>query len=230
LPNSFGTVGAIFSNLASTLSPNQQVDPSSNATDSPNAIDFATTGLSGPTAINKSSVATGQQQRADNIYAETTFVCPSYWMTEAYTGSDRTAFRYQYSVPAAQHGIDPFGYFGPPLDTQGPDFVAAFMSIWGQFVVNSNPSIPSHIAGPQGQAVVNFPQFNVWNPVQVNLNETGGHEVLQSPLMYVPGVNATVYVGPGLSNDFAVVNAYDWEGGRGVRCDFWRAVAKLVPE
>ena len=64
---------------------------------------FATSGLTNPTALNESSFATGQQQRADvripsstsfpksthgltssqNVYAETTFVCPAYWLTEA---------------------------------------------------------------------------------------------------------------------------------------------------
>jgi len=68
--------------------------PSTNASVDPTAAGFATlgyTGMSsctmwhirrilftkihttGPTALNESSVATGQQQRADNIYAETTF-------------------------------------------------------------------------------------------------------------------------------------------------------------
>jgi carboxylesterase type B len=203
-------------------------DPSSNASDSANAIDFATNGITGPTAINESTVASGQQQRANNIYAETTFVCPSYWMAEAYTGGSKQSFRYQYSVPAAQHGADVSGYFGPAAPTQGPSFVAAFMSIWGQFVVNSNPSIPANVAGAKGQAAVNFPRFNVWNPVQVNLNQTGGEEKY-GPIG-VQSINATVYVGPGLENEFSVVNAYDWEGGRGQRCDFWRAVARIVPE
>lgn len=31
-------------------------------------------------------------------------------------------------------------------------------------------------------------------------------------------------------NDFSLVNAYTWEGGRGVRCDFWRSMAGIVPE
>ncbi|KAH0363182.1 carboxylesterase type B, partial [Aureobasidium melanogenum] len=201
--------------------------PSSNASDSSSAVDFATLGNMGPTALNESSLATGQQQRADNIYAETTFVCPSYWMAEAYTG-ERSSFKYQYSVPAAQHGADVTGYFGPAAPTQGSEFERAFMSIWGQFIVNSNPSIPSNIAGSGGQAAVNFPRFNVWNPVQVNLNETGGHE-LYGPAG-VGKLNDTVYVGPGLSNSFEVVNAYTWEGGRGNRCDFWRAMAPIVPE
>ena len=47
--------------------------PSSNASTDASAPDFATLGYTGPTAINQSDVGTGQQQRANNIYAETTF-------------------------------------------------------------------------------------------------------------------------------------------------------------
>lgn len=102
--------------------------PSSNASDNANAEEYATLGYTGATALNVSSVATGQQQRANNIYAETTFVCPSYWMAEAFTDKGRSSYKYQYSVPAAQHGADVTGYFGPAAPTQGPDFVHAFMS------------------------------------------------------------------------------------------------------
>jgi hypothetical protein len=102
--------------------------PSSNATDDPNAAEFATLGYTGPTAVNESQVGTGQQQRADNIYAETTFVCPSYWLAEAFSDKGRTSFKYQYSIPFATHGADVSGYFGPAAATQGPDFEYAFMS------------------------------------------------------------------------------------------------------
>lgn len=80
--------------------------PSSNASNAPNATLYATTGDVGPSALNQSSTGTGQQQRADNIYAETTFVCPSYWMAEAYSDRGRTSYKYQYSVPSALHGTD----------------------------------------------------------------------------------------------------------------------------
>lgn len=43
------------------------------------------------------------------------------------------------------------------------------------------------------------------------------------------GINVTVYEGPGLRNEFTVVDAWAWEGGRGVRCDFWRGVGAVVP-
>jgi hypothetical protein len=52
-------------------------------------------------------------------------------------------------------------------------------------------------------------------------------------LMQVPvtaTINLTEAVGPGLRNNFTLVNAYTWEGGRGYRCDFWRSMAALVPE
>jgi len=85
--------------------------PSTNASVDPNAPTFATSGDSGPTALNQSSVGTGQQQRADNIYAETTFVCPSYWLAEAY-GSRKNGgegYKYQFSIPPAYHGADVAG-------------------------------------------------------------------------------------------------------------------------
>ena len=36
--------------------------------------------------------------------------------------------------------------------------------------------------------------------------------------------------GPGVVNDFRLVDAETWEGGRGARCRFWRDVAPRVPE
>jgi hypothetical protein len=39
--------------------------PGSNATDSMDTVDFATLGYTGPTANNESSIAIGQQQRAN---------------------------------------------------------------------------------------------------------------------------------------------------------------------
>jgi hypothetical protein len=45
-----------------------QYYPGLNSSDSASAPDFATLGYSGPTAVNESSIATGQQQRANVIY------------------------------------------------------------------------------------------------------------------------------------------------------------------
>lgn len=59
----------------------------------------------------------------------------------------------------------------------------------------------------------------------LNLNQTGGTPVE----IKVSGVDVTVYQEPGLQNKFDVVNAFEWEGGRGQRCEFWRGIAKSVP-
>lgn len=72
-----------------------------------------------------------------------------------------------------------------------------------------------------------WPQFSIYSPYQINLNQTGGVPTL---VEVEPGVKLTEDVGPGLRNDFTLVNAYTWEGGRGYRCDFWRSIAALVPE
>lgn len=62
----------------------------------------------------------------------------------------------------------------------------------------------------------------------INLNETGGQLVtitLPQPLLIPVNVNE----GPTLRNNFTLADAYAWEGGRGVRCDFWKSVAEIVP-
>ena len=220
--------------------------PSTNASVMASEPLFATAGnVSSATALNESTFGTGQQQRADNLYAETTFVCPSYWMAEAFTpssgpggyGPARKAYKYQYSVIGAQHGYDVPGYFGPPTPNQSPDFVKAFQTIFGNFITKNDPSIPASIANGANSSLTTspaseFPEFSIANPLQLNLNETGGMS-LESPLFGVKGVgdgNGTVFVGESLKNSIEVVDAYAWEGGRGARCDFWRSVARLVPE
>lgn len=93
--------------------------PSSNASVNPNALKFATEGSFGPTTINESTAATGQQERAIAIYGETTFICPSYWLAEAYSnnGYGGQGWKYQFSIPNAEHGADGPAYFSYPSDT-----------------------------------------------------------------------------------------------------------------
>lgn len=69
---------------------------------------FATNGTSPPTAVYQSSFATGQQQRANALYGETTFYCPGYWLAEAFSskGQSYQGWKYEFSVPPAQHGSD----------------------------------------------------------------------------------------------------------------------------
>lgn len=90
---------------------------------------FATTRVGLVTALDTSSFASGMQQRAYNIYAEATFVCPSYWLSDAFTTKNRTAFHYQYSVPGALHDSDVTAYFGPATPSQPHSFTTVFRQI-----------------------------------------------------------------------------------------------------
>ncbi|PSN74793.1 alpha/beta-hydrolase [Corynespora cassiicola Philippines] len=212
--------------------------PSSNvSTESDGLTRFATSGNEGATALNVSVLATGQQQRANTIYAETTFVCPSYWLAEAYNSNGRTGYKYQYSVIPALHGSDPTAYFGPAAVYQGPDFVSAFQKIWGNFIIHSNPSIDSATAngasanGTGASGLEDWPVFAAWDHKMVNLNQTGGALIqIPAPLPGATPFNISLFTGPGLQNDFSIVDAYEWEGGRGKRCDYWKSIWNLVPE
>lgn len=103
--------------------------PMNNASVNPNALDWATEGSYGPTTINESTAATGQQERAIAIYGETTFICPSYWLAEAYSnnGYGGQGWKYQFSIPNAYHGADGPAYFSYPDTTEyySKDFVSA---------------------------------------------------------------------------------------------------------
>ncbi|KAF2184008.1 alpha/beta-hydrolase [Zopfia rhizophila CBS 207.26] len=194
---------------------------------------YATDGYGPDTAVNISQAATGQQQRANNIYAEATFVCPSYWLASAFTANSRVAYKYQYSVPFASHQDDIPSYFGPATPSQGPDFVLAFRKIWGNFITQNNPSISGQLANGASSSHPNasnpasaWPTWSESSPQHINLNETGG-----TPYTAVTtfGVSVTQFMEPGLENDITVADAYVWEGGRGARCDFWRAMGPTVP-
>lgn len=111
------------------------------------------------------------------------------------------------------------------------------MNIWGNFITRSNPSIPAEIAnGPNSTSATSpatdWPPWNVTQPYQLNLNESGGTAFEAATLAFVSpnGPEITEFGGPGLRNSFELVDAYTWEGGRGARCDFWRSVGAIVPE
>ncbi|KAF1969281.1 carboxylesterase type B [Bimuria novae-zelandiae CBS 107.79] len=181
--------------------------------------------------------ATGQQQRAQAIYGDSTFVCPSCWLAEAYNANGRTRYKYQYSIPITLHGADLAAYYGPAGDTVGPDLMFAFQRIWCNFITTGNPSISSDIAvgasanGTSEPELENWPFYALWDPKMVNLNQTGGSPV-SLDLSKLVGLdqNVTVYEGSGFRNDISLVDGYEWEGGRGMRCDFWLSVSKIVPE
>lgn len=217
--------------------------PSSNTTTNTSTHPlFATAGDSGPTALNQSNVGVGQQQRANNIYAETTFVCPSYWLAEAFSdnqyGQGR-AYKYQFSVLPAIHGSDAVAYLGPILGIPpfSDSFSRAFQQIWGNFIMNDNPSISWETAvGDNNEtssdidAITDWPPYSIYAPYQIDLNQTGGVYATLPVDSTNLGANLTVQTGEGAVNVFRLVNAYTWEGGRGYRCDFWRSMGEIVPE
>jgi carboxylesterase type B len=182
---------------------------------------FATTGLGPATALDVSQLATGVQQRANNIYAEATFVCPSYWLSDAFTSKNRTAYHYQYSVPAALHGSDVSAYFGPATPNQPLQFITEFRQIWGGFIERAAPGSAEGLGNLTWPAWIEHGERRM-----LNLNTTGG-VAYQEP--QITGGSVTQFMEPGIQNDFSVVNASTWEGGRGARCEFWRRIANRVP-
>ncbi|KAK7703856.1 hypothetical protein SLS64_008801 [Diaporthe eres] len=188
---------------------------------------FATAGDSGPTAVDVSPFAIGHQQRADAIYAEATFQCPSYWVATGYTGDEaKSSYLFTYTNPPALHGADISGYLGPAIATQSADFVRAWRSMWGAYIATGSPNIPSDVANnPDSDVLSNWPRWG--NNLMVNFNQTGG-----TPARADAGFGfgeIAVNVEPGLENAFREADARTWEGGRGKRCDFWKQMAPKVP-
>ncbi|OIW26744.1 alpha/beta-hydrolase [Coniochaeta ligniaria NRRL 30616] len=189
------------------------------------AIEFATlprASLLSILAQYPLSVSLTHQERANNIYAEAQFVCPSYWLADAFTSPpnsttpnmrSRKAWHYQYSVPYASHGTDISAIFGPAGANQAAGVVQALRKAWGRFVTDDDPG-------------VGFPVWKVGaGAEQVDFNQTGGTAVEVTSSW---GVNVTEYRGPGLRADIKAVDAYAWEGGRGARCQFWRTLGAEI--
>ncbi|KAL5358588.1 Alpha/Beta hydrolase protein [Aspergillus floccosus] len=196
---------------------------------------FDTIGTSGPTANNQSEIATGLQQTVFNIYGETTFDCPAQWLAESFGFGFRQAWKYQFSVTPGLHGSDLNSYFNMGSSWPSAGFNHAFHKVWGNFIINNSPVIPlADATANNSQAVVpvgragrlDWPQFRPIFPWQMDLNTTGG---TVSPVVVTPNLTYYVREGDDVVNHFRLANAYTWEGGRGLRCAFWRTVADRVP-
>lgn len=116
-------------------------------------------------------------------------------------------------------------YFSTPSSVFSTSFTTAFQKIWGNFITTNNPSISNAIANgvsTNDSASVSgaseWPVYTIATPFQLDLNTT------------CPDPVDGQCVSPNAENTFRIVDAYTWEGGRGVRCDFWRAVGEVVPE
>jgi carboxylesterase type B len=156
--------------------------PSSNATVDRDALLFSTLGDSGPTTVNQSIAATGQQERAIAVYGETTFICPSYWLAEAYSNNRNggLSYKYQFSIPNAYHGADGAAFLRYPFttDTYSTDFIYAFQRMYGNFIVNDDPSVSNRIANgitrnnDTENPLSNFPPYSIYNPALMDMNTT----------------------------------------------------------
>lgn len=100
--------------------------------------------------------------------------------------------------------------------------------------MNDSPVIPLDDAtANNSQAVVpvgrdghlHWPRFRPTSPWQMDLNTTGGSV---SKVVVTPNLTYYVREGDDIVNHFRLANAYSWEGGRGLRCAFWRAVADRI--
>ncbi|KAI1331212.1 alpha/beta-hydrolase [Xylariaceae sp. FL0255] len=202
-----------------------------------NGVVFDTLGITGPTALNQSGIATGIQQTVFDIAAETVFDCPAQWIAESFSRDGRQAWKYQYSVTPSYHGADLGSYFSVGATIPSADFRHAMQKIWGDFIIHDTPVISiSDATGSYPNASVpvkgyssdiDWPRFSPQNPVQMILNTTGGEVEL---ITVTDELSYYIRVGAGEVNHFSLANAIAWEGGRGERCEFWRNVSARVPQ
>lgn len=198
---------------------------------------YDTLGDRGLTAVNQSEFATGYQQTVFNIFAETSFDCPSYWLADAFSRSNgKESWKYQYSVTPAYHGADLTAYFSVDTATPTEGIRHAFQKMLGSFIIKDSPVISIQDAkGGSSDAIVPensdghilWPMWNSFSPMMMDLNTTGGS------LLYRNVTEHLAYwlrENPGVVNHLRLANAYSWEGGRGERCRFWREVGPRVPQ
>ncbi|KAK5659177.1 hypothetical protein OQA88_1267 [Cercophora sp. LCS_1] len=163
---------------------------------------FDTDGINPPFATSVSGYALGWQQAANNLYAETTFVCPAYWLADAY---GTKAWRYQVSTPNAFHGVDIAMLTTDP----GKDVLKrGFQEIWGRFIVGGDPTLLEATTAKLGDDIGAAAKWRAWGDgaTLLSLNATAGRA------------------------HWKIADGITWEGGRGVRCDFWKEVGSVFAE
>lgn len=102
------------------------------------------------------------------------------------------------------------------------------------FIVSGTPtnasSYTSAVPTDTADFLASWPVWTSDNPLQASLNQSGGVLANGTDIPDPYDIVILTYVEPGLAPNFTVVNAYDWEGGRGARCDFWKSIGSIVPE
>ncbi|KAI0388539.1 carboxylesterase family protein [Xylariaceae sp. FL0594] len=196
-------------------------------------------GLTAPFSTTNSNWAVGWQQAANNLYAETTFVCPSYWMADAYGGvRGRSSWKYQFSVPISDHGSDIAPIY-QSVEVQGTGidkvFRTAFQQTWGNFIVRGDPSLSAAQVDTAQAGNITAASYGTWRQwggrpeadYMLNLNMTGGMPVTTVRNVGGKSISLTSYTAstsdahPPLKAKFNLASGWSWEGGRGKRCQLW---------
>jgi len=155
-----------------------------------------------------------QQLRADLMYGETTFVCPSYWIVQAFPVGN--AWHFQFAIPPATHGLDVSYYFPtngiPPPGREG--IATAFASAFANFIVNWNPTIPASSAVPNTEAGT-FSGLP-WPPYQLGLQAN-----------YQIQFNVTATNATSLSS---IGDVTSLAPGVEERCVVWRSLATQISQ
>ncbi|KAI1136243.1 alpha/beta-hydrolase [Hypoxylon sp. FL0543] len=206
-----------------------------------------TDGENPPYSTTNSEWAVGWQQAANNLYAETTFICPSYWLADGYAKKKGgKAWHHQFSVPPGQHGLD-LDPIRQPADTVGEgmdeEFRTAFQQIWANFIVKGDPTLSKVQTSVSGNGNITAAGTGTWPQWQgeagcdwmLNLNMTGGTPVTTPVVLDGVTVQVTSYVsGNGTASplraDFRVAEGSFWEGGRGERCQLWAELGPWILE
>ncbi|KAI0473073.1 carboxylesterase [Xylariaceae sp. FL0804] len=208
-------------------------------------------GLAPPFSTTNSDWAVGWQQAVNNLYAESTFVCPSYWLSDAFSAYDG-AWKYQFSVPPSTHGADLEPIMDNPATTgTGIDsvFRYAIQNVWGNFITAGDPTLRAgQMAATTDGGSISAAGTGVWarwgggdgNDVLLNFNMTGGAPVTVTETVDGSAISVTSYraaaagiaangsVASPLRADLRVAQGTTWEGGRGKRCDLWAQLGKYA--
>ncbi|KAI0376189.1 alpha/beta-hydrolase [Hypomontagnella monticulosa] len=203
-------------------------------------------GVNPPYSTTNGGWASGWDQAAINLYGETTFSCPSYWLADAYAKKGR-AWHLQFSVPPAQHAYDT-DQLGVPADVEGTGmdeaFRTAYHHIWGNFVVRGDPTLTQAQKNTPNHENITAAGTGTWlewqgGPGQnwmLNMNMTGGMPITTNITYNGVGIPVTSYVPgndsswPPLVADLKIAEGSSWEGGRGERCQLWADLGPWVQE
>ncbi|KAI2618268.1 alpha/beta-hydrolase [Hypomontagnella submonticulosa] len=201
-----------------------------------------------PYSTTNGGWASGWDQAAINLYGETTFTCPSYWLADAFAKKQNgRAWHLQFSVPPGQHSLDLVQLL-TPTDVTGTGmdqvFRTAFHQMWGNFIVRGDPTLTEVQTDTPNHENITAAGTGIWPEWQgepgqnwmLNMNMTGGMPVTGNVTLNGVDVPVTSYVPgngsswPPLVADFKIAEGSSWEGGRGERCQLWANLGPWIME